>query len=345
MAIPIQIDKGAAKYRKERLDRGIKARSDTIYALSSYREAFYLLLPRAVTIIGLLILPLVLDEYWTKVIVLTCVVGILALSWDFIASAGMFSLGQTLFFGVGAYFAGIMNHYWGLPPILSIPLATLFGAAFCTVLILPVLRLRGIYFAMVTFVLPQILVRIIAMSGAFGGVEGLSALSPMPSFWVATYLAILALFVCLFGFRKLINTDYGVVLKGIKGNDQAVMSGGINIYWYKAQAIFIGGSAGAFAGAFMTHFYRFVGLPAFSMDYTILPIAATVVGGTGMFAGAMFGSFILVPLTELLRAIGSWRVVLYSFLMVIFIVALPEGIFHYLQRKYHQIERWVTTES
>jgi branched-chain amino acid transport system permease protein len=59
----------------------------------------------------------------------------------------------------------------------------------------------------------------------------------------------------------------------------------------------------------------------------------------------MFGSFILVPLTELLRAIGSWRVVLYSFLMVIFIVALPEGIFHYLQRKYHQIERWVTTES
>jgi branched-chain amino acid transport system permease protein len=345
MAGPTLTENKGMKYRKERLDRGIKARSDTIFALSSYREALYLLLPRAVTVIGLLLLPLVLDEYWTKVVVITCVVAILALSWDFIASAGMFSLGQALFFGVGSYLSGIMNHYWGWPPILSIPLATLFGGAFSTILILPVLRLRGIYFAMVTFVLPLILVRIIEMSGAFGGVEGLSALSPMPSLWVGSYLVIFVLFLCLFGSRKLMDSDYGVVLKGIKGNDQAVMSGGINIYRYKAQALFVGAAAGAFAGAFMTHFYRFVGLPAFSMDYTILPIASTVVGGAGMFAGSMFGAFILVPLTELLRAIGTWRVVLYSFLMVFFIVALPEGIFHYLQRKYHQVQRWVATES
>ncbi len=345
MARSAQADRLGTKYRKERLDRGIKARSDTVYALSSCREALYLVLPRAVTIFGLLLLPLVLNEYWTKVIVITCVVAIRALSWDFIASAGMFSLGQALFFGVGSYWTGIMNHYWGLPPILSIPLGTLLGAVFCTLTILPVLRLRGIYFAMVTFVLPQIMVRIIEMSGAFGGVEGLSALSPMPNLWVAAYLIIGVLLLCLFGFRKLMDTDYGIVLKAIRGNDQAVMSGGVNIYWYKAQALFIGACAGAFTGAFMTHYYRFVGLPAFSMDYTILPIASTVVGGPGMFAGAMFGSFILMPLTELLRAIGTWRVVLYSFLMVFFIVALPEGIFHYLERKYHQIERWVTTES
>lgn len=140
------------------------------------------------------------------------------------------------------------------------------------------------------------------------------------------------------------DTDYGVVLKAIKGNDQAVMSNGINVYWFKAQALFVGACAGAFTGAFMTHYYRFVGLPAFSLDYTILPIASTVVGGPGIFAGAMFGSFVLMPLAEFLRAIGTWRVVFYSFLMVIFIVAVPEGIFHYIQRKYHQVERWVATE-
>jgi branched-chain amino acid transport system permease protein len=336
-------DQGS-KHRKERLDRGIKARSDTIFALSTYREALYLLLPRGVTVVGLLILPLLLDEYWTKVVIITSVVAILALSWDFIALAGMISLGQALFFGVGAYLAGSFNHYWGLSPILTIPLATVIGGVLCTILILPVLRLRGIYFAMVTFVLPLILIRIIEMSGILGGVEGLSALSPLPNLWVASYLILFALLTCLFGFRRLIDTDYGLVLKGIRDNDQAVMSGGINIYWYKAQALFIGSAAGAFVGAFMTHHYRFVGLPAFSMDYTILPIACTVVGGAGMFAGSMFGAFILMPLTELLRAIGSWRVVLYSFLMVIFIVAVPEGIFHYLQRKYHQTERWVKTE-
>lgn len=332
------------EYRRERLDRGIKARSDSIFALNSYREALYLVAPRALLILGLLFLPIALDEYWTKVLVITCVMAVIALSWDFVALTGMLSLGHALFFGIGSYLAGITNHNLGLPPILSIPLATIVGSAVCTAMITPVLRLRGIYFAMVTFVLPLIIVSIIEMSGIWGGVEGLSALTPLPNLWVTVYFIIFAFFACFFGFRRLMDSDYGLVLKAIKDNDQAVMSSGINIYWYKAQALFLGGMASTFVGAFMTHHYRFVGLPAFSMDYTIFPIACTVVGGVGMFSGAIFGAFILTPLTELLRAIGSWRIVFYSFLMVIFVVVLPEGIFHYLQRKYHQFERWVETE-
>lgn len=337
-------DAESGKYRKERLDRGIKARSDTIYSLTSYREALYLLFPRASFVVGILLLPLILDEYWTKVVVITCVVGILALSWDFIASAGMFSLGQALFFGMGGYMAGILNHYYGVPPIITIPVSTLCGGALSVCLLLPVLRLRGIYFAMVTLVIPLVLVRIVEATGIFQGIEGLSGLSPLPNLWVAVYLIVGALILCLFGFRRLMDTDYGLVLKGMMDNDQAVMAGAINIYWYKAQALFIGAGAAAFAGAFMTHYYRFVGIPAFALDYSVLPVAAAVVGGAGGFAGSVLGSFILVPLCESLRALGSWRIVFYSFLMVVFVVAVPEGIFHYLARKYHQYERWVKTE-
>ena len=329
------------KYRKERLDRGIKARADTIFLLSSYREALYLLIPRVVTIIGLLILPLVFNVYWKKVVIITCAISILALSWNIIALAGMFSLGQSLFFGAGGYIAGILNHYFGIPPLITIPVATLIGAALSTIMLLPVLRLRGIYFAMVTFILPLIFTRIIETTGIMGGVEGLSALSPLPNLWVSVYLIIGVFFLFLFGFRRLMDTDYGLVLKGMMDNDQAVMASGINIYWYKAQALFIGAFAGAFVGAFMTHYYRFVGLPAFAMDYSILPIASSVVGGVGNFAGATFGAFILIPLCESLRAIGTWRIVFYSFMMVIFIVAVPEGIFHFIERKYHQFERLV----
>ena len=342
MRLPLKKGK-RSKYRRERLDRGIKARSDTIFALNSFREALYLIFPRAFLILGLLVLPVVLNEYWTKVLVISCVMAILALSWDFVALTGMLSLGHALFFGAGSYMAGIANHYLMMSPILSIPLATIVGSALCTAMISPVLRLRGIYFAMVTFVLPMIIVSIIEMSGIMGGVEGLSALSPLPNLWFTVYFIIFAFFLCFFGFRRLMDSDYGLALKAIKDNDQAVMSSGINIYWYKAQALFIGGMASTFVGAFMTHHYRFVGLPAFSMDYTIFPIACTVVGGVGMFSGSIFGAFILTPLTEFLRAIGTWRVVIYSFLMVIFVVVVPEGIFHYLQRKYHQFERWVET--
>ena len=333
-----------AKYRKERLDRGIKARSDTIYSLTSYKEALYLLLPRAFTVLGILFLPLVLDVYWTKVLVITCVIAILALSWDFIASAGMFCLGQALFFGMGGYTAGILNHYYGMPPWITIPVATIAGGLLSVTLLLPVLRLRGIYFAMVTFVLPLIFRALVEATGIFQGIEGLSGLSPLPNLWVTVYLIIAALFACFFGFRRLIDTEYGLILKAMLDNDQAVMAAAINIYWYKIQALFIGSAAAAFAGAFMTHYYRFVGISAFAMDYSVLPVAASVLGGPGGFAGALLGSFILVPLCESLRSIGSWRIVFYSFLMVIFVVAVPEGIFHYLARKYHQYERWVETE-
>ena len=70
-----------------------------------------------------------------------------------------------------------------------------------------------------------------------------------------------------------------------------------------------------------------------------------VVGGTGTLAGSMLGAFILVPLSELLRGIGGLRIVIYGIFLVLFIVVLPEGIFHYIQRKYHQFERWVEVEK
>jgi len=154
-----------------------------------------------------------------------------------------------------------------------------------------------------------------------------------------------ALLLVLFGFRRMMNSDYGLVLKGINDNDRSVINAGINIYWFKIQALFIGGAIGAFAGAFMTHVYMFVGMPVFALDYSILPIAAAVVGGPGTLAGATFGAFLLVPLSEALRGFGGLRIVLYGVFLVVFIVALPEGIFHYIQRKYHQFERWVEVEN
>ena len=332
------------KRRKERIDRGIKVRSSDVFALCSWREMLYLSAPRLLPIVGLLVLSLVLSVYWQRVLLSVCVFALLAISWDILAQSGMISLGQALFFGTGAYLAGIMNHYWGWPPVVTIPLATMFGGLLCTLLLIPVLRLRGIYFSMVTLVLPLMLVRIVEATRIFGGTEGLSGLAPLPTKWVEIYLIIAALLAALFGFRRLMESDFGLVLKGINDNDRSVMNAGINIYWFKIQALFIASSVGAFAGAYMTHIYLFVGMPVFALDYSILPIAAAVVGGIGTLAGSTLGAFILVPLSEILRGLGGLRIVFYGLFLVIFTVALPEGIFHYIQRKYHQFERWVEVE-
>lgn len=330
--------------RKERIDRGIKVRSSDVFALLSWREMLYLSFPRLLPIVGLVVLSFTLSIYWQKVLLSVSVFALLAISWDILAQSGMISLGQALFFGMGAYLAGIMNYYWSWPPILTIPMATIFGGFICTLLLFPVLRLRGIYFSMVTLILPLMLVRIVEATRIFGGTEGISGLTPFPSRWVELYTIIIALLVALFGFRRLMASDFGLVLKGINDNDRSVMNAGINIYWFKAQALFIAGSVGAFSGAFMTHIYMFVGMPVFALDYSILPIAAAVVGGIGTFAGSMLGAFILVPLSEILRGLGGLRIVFYGLFLVIFIVVLPEGLFHYFQRKYHQFERWVEVE-
>ena len=331
--------------RKERIDRGIKARSQDIFALCSYREMLYLSAPRLIPILGFLILPLVIGVYWQKVLLSAVVFVLLAISWDILAESGMVSLGQALFFGIGAYITGILNHYFGFHPFISIPLATIMGGLVCTLMLLPVLRLRGIYFSMVTLIIPLMMVRVIEATKIFGGTEGLSGMSPLPSHWIELYLIVGVMLIALFGFRRMLDSDFGLVLKGIRDNDRSVTNAGINIYWYKTQALFISSSIGAFAGAFMTHIYMFVGMPVFALDYSILPIAAVVVGGPGTLAGATLGACILVPLSEVLRGFGGLRIVFYGLFLVVFTVALPEGIFHYVQRKYNQFERWVEVDK
>jgi branched-chain amino acid transport system permease protein len=305
----------------------------------------YLAAPRLIPVIGCLVLPFFLSIYWQKVLLSVAVFALLAISWDILAQSSMVSLGQALFFGMGAYSAGVLNHYFGLSPFITIPLAAFLGGFICTVLLLPVLRLRGIYFAMVTLIIPLMLVRVIEATKIFGGTEGLTGLDALPSKWIELYLVLTALLATLFGFRRMMESDYGLVLRGINDNDRSVINAGINIYWMKVQALFISGAIGAFSGAFMTHVYMFVGMPVFALDYSILPIASAVIGGPGSLAGAMFGAFLLVPLSELLRDLGGLRMVFYGLFLVIFIVALPEGIFHYIQRKYHQFERWVEVET
>ena len=327
----------AVRYRRERIDRGIKA---SIFMLSSYREMLYLMLPRVLPIAALLCLPLAMGgSYWGKVIFYACIFALLALSWDLLASVGLVSLGQALFFGIGSYVAGGFNFYLKWPIFLTIPVATLGGALICTVLLVPVVRLRGVYFSMVTLIIPLLFDHLIETLGILGGTHGLLSLTPFPNHWLAIYIAVIAVVGCLFGFRRMITEDYGLVLRGIKDDDRVVMAGGINIYWYKAQAIFIASAVGCFAGALMTHYYQFVGRSAFALDNTILPLAGAVLGGPGSFAGATLGTFILVPLSEALRALGGLRMALYGIILIAALAVLPEGIFHYIERKYHQFER------
>jgi len=331
-----------AQRRRERLDRGLKVRSEGIYALMSWRELVYLTLPRLILIAGLLILPFLMPTaYWQRVISIVCIYALLALSFDFLAHfVGLVSLGGAFFIGTGGYLTAILNTSFGLPPLLTIPIATVFGAVICTLLLLPCLPLRGVYFAIVTLMYPLLLMRVIEALDILGGTDGIVGIDSFANRWIEQYFIICMVLLFLFGMRRVVNQDLGLVLRAVKDNDQAVRASGISITYYKTIAVFISSAMGCLAGAYLVHLYMWAGLSTFALDFSILPIAATVIGGAGTLVGPVLGAFILVPISELLREFGTLRIVFYAIILLAFIVFRSEGIMVYGQRKYHQFEKW-----
>jgi len=330
------------KRRKERIDRGIKIRSDGLYALMSWREMAYLIIPRTVLIGGLLLLPLVLPGmYWPRVITITCIYALLALGFDFLAHyVGLVCLGGAFFVGVGGYLAAILNTSFGLPPLWTVPLATVLGAGICTLLLFPCLPLRGVYFAIVSLMYPLFAARVIEAFDIFGGTDGILGIDGFSNRWVEQYFVIGIMLVFLFALRRLVNTDLGLVLRGVKDNDQAIRASGMNITSFKTIAVFIAAALGCLGGACLVHIYMWSGISQFALDFSILPIAATVIGGSATLVGPVLGCLILVPVSELLRDFGTLRIVFYSLILLAFIVFRSEGLMVYGQRKYHQFERW-----
>lgn len=329
--------------RKERLDRGIKVRTEGIYAISSWEEVLYLVLPRSVLILGFLLLPLLVPSlYWKRVISISAIYGLLALGFDFLAHfVGLVSLGGAFFIGVGGYTAALLNKGAGLSPVFTIPMAALGGGLISTLLLLPALPLRGVYFAIITLMYPLTLMRIIEALNIFGGTDGILGVAGFPARWVEQYLILLIVLVALFGLRRFVNEDIGLVFRGVKDNDQAVRASGLSIIHYKALAVFIASGLGSLGGAYLAHIYMWAGISQFALDFSVIPIAATVIGGGGTLVGPLLGCFFLVPISEWLREFGTLRIVFYSVILMAFIMFRSEGIMVYAQRKYHQFERWV----
>ncbi len=329
--------------RKERIDRGIKVRANSIYLLSSWEEILYLLFPRLIIYLFFLGTPLILyiAPYWQKVFLIICIYSLLSITFDFLANyVGLVCLGGAFFVGVGGYFSGMLNSYLHFPIFLSIPLATVLGALFCTLLLIPTLSLRGVYFAIVTLMYPLLMKRLIEALNILGGTNGMVGIEGFSSNYTELYSLAIFTLIFIFALRRITISDMGLVITAVKDNEQSVKASGISHVRIKIFAVFISSLIGCFAGAFLTHMYMWAGLSLFALDFSIIPIAATVIGGGGSLFGAVLGSVILVPLSEFLRDFGALRIAIYSIILTVVIVFKSEGILNYLSRKYNQFERW-----
>jgi len=215
------------------------------------------------------------------------------------------------------------------------------GAGICTLLLLPCLPLRGVYFAIVSLMYPLLAARVIEALDIFGGTDGIIGVDGFSSGEVERYLLVVSVLVIVFGLRRMVREDVGLVFRGVKDNDQAVRASAINITTYKAFGVYIASALGCLGGAVLSHIYMWAGISQFALDFSIIPIAATVVGGGGTLIGPVLGCLILVPISELLRDFGTLRIAVYAIVLMAFVAFKSEGIMIYATRKYQQFERWV----
>ena len=184
-------------------------------------------------------------------------------------------------------------------------------------------------------------VNIIIALNIFGGTEGISALATFPNVWVDQYLILGVVILALFALRRLVNEDFGLILRAIKDNDQAVKASGISITSYKTKAVFIAALMGCFGGAYLCHLYGWIGISQFALDFSILPIAASRHGWDGHPGGSCFGRIHSdPPVRGTCVASANSGLFVYCLILIGFIVYKPEGLMNYLQRKYHQFEHW-----
>src|SRR5712691_11330089 len=281
-----------------------------------------------VVVVALLtLLPFVGGDYYVYLFALVFINVILAASLRPSLSCGQLNIGHS------AYTSALLAKDLGVPFELSLLGGAVLAAAVGLGIGYPSLRLRGVYFAMVTVAFVEA-VRLVASIWVplTRGNAGLSGV-PKPSLLGMTlatktsqyYLGLVLMLVVLAILGKLERSRLGLVWKGIGLADNLAQSLGVNIANYKLLAFTLGCFFAGVAGAFYAHFIRFLFPPEFGFLLATNILIYNFVGGRGHFAGPIVGAVFLSLLSEPFRG-SAYETIFYSIVMLLTILFLPGGL-------------------
>ncbi len=279
-------------------------------------------------------------NYLLRVLTSAVLYMILALGLNIVPGfTGLLDLGYVGFYGIGAYTSGLLSIHYDLSLWVILPLAAANGAIWGILLGAPTLRLTGDYFAIVTFGFSELVVLLLRNElWLTRGPMGLPGISPPAIFghaftrdWQYFYLALFLLAVVLAVVVRLENSRLGRAWFAIREDEIAAQCCGVNLIRYKVMAFAVSAAIGAMGGAFYAKWFRFIHPDMFKFWESILILCLIVFGGMGSIAGTLLGALILIPLSEILRAVlpqGMFnaRYLIYGLLLVIMMRVRPEGL-------------------
>ncbi|CAA9571436.1 MAG: Branched-chain amino acid transport system permease protein LivM [uncultured Thermomicrobiales bacterium] len=252
--------------------------------------------------------------------------AILALSIYLTLACGQLSLANAAFMGIGAYLSAVLtlNRGWPFPAVLLAAMAA--PAVVALIVGLPALRLRGVFLAIATIGLGEVLRVVIINVRATGGAEGISRIPVKTQGW---HLA-LALAAAAFIAWRLRGSRMGYAFEAIREDETVARTMGINTTFYKLTAFILGAALAGLAGALRAHFVRAITPADFGFALATEILTFAIVGGVVSFLGPILGAVLLTILPELLRYVGlppGWpRLLLNGTILLLVILFLPNGL-------------------
>ena len=257
---------------------------------------------------------------------------------------GRINIGQGAFALAGGYVSAILVTKYGFSFWVTIPLSGLFCAMLAVAIGLPILRLRGVYFAMITLVLTEV-ARLTALAlpitnGAKGissiplpGELSLFGLTIIPDFSTIGnvklafyYLATVLMVISFAGLYRLVNSRVGHLCRSLQQNEELASSIGVNIAYLRVIAFAISSFLGGVSGAIFVAISRSIYPASFPVKDSVDFMLNCFLGGLGYVFGPMLGTLTIYFGWDLLFTTGKYQLLIYSSILILLIVTLPNGI-------------------
>jgi branched-chain amino acid transport system permease protein len=251
-----------------------------------------------------------------------------------IGYVGLLSFGHAMFFGGAAYISAYTVKTWGWNPEIGILAGTAFAAALGLVAGLIAIRRQGIYFAMVTLALSQMVFFFCLQAKFTGGEDGIQAIPRRAVLGfidikndLTFYYVVLAIFV--FGFLviyRTINSPFGQVLKAIRENEPRAVSLGYRVDQYKLVAFVLSAALAGMAGATKALVFQLASLTDVTWQMSGEVVLMTLVGGMGTILGPAIGAAVIITMQNYLAGFGEWVLVIQGIIFVVVVMAFRKGI-------------------
>lgn len=243
---------------------------------------------------------------------------------------GEFSLGHAGFMSVGAYVSAIVTTALagaGLPNLLLFIIALLTGGAAAAVtgvaVGIPALRLRGDYLAIVTVAFAEIIRVAFCNFQITGGGRTMSGITKLSDFYWCFWVMV----ICVTIMYMYVRSRFGRTVIAIREDYIAAAASGINVTFYKVLTFTISAFFAGVGGAMYAHYMTAMIPTNFNFNYSAEMLTEVIIGGTGSLTGSVIGAIFLSSLPELMRQFASYRMLVYSVVLVLVMIFKPGGIF------------------